>query len=82
MQYRGMTRLSMPLVVSTVAVAVLLSTSVRAETPAPTAKALKVEKPFQVVILQGGSAAPWKKGRDVKFRKTVADDTVKKFYSR
>ncbi len=144
MQLRFMTRLSMPLIVSTVAVAALLSTGVRAETPAPTVKALKVEKPqrllfvgnsylyygdslhnhvrrmviaagihpkkklkyksatisgsaifdhnidsyiepgklrvkkpFQLVILQGGSAAPWKKGRDVKFRKTIADFSKK-----
>jgi hypothetical protein len=38
---------------------------------------LRVKKPFQVVILQGGSAAPWKKGRDVKFRETVAEFSKK-----
>lgn len=38
---------------------------------------LRVKNPFQVVILQGGSAAPWKKGRDVKFRETVAEFSKK-----
>lgn len=38
---------------------------------------LRVKKPFQVVILQGGSAAPWRKGRDVKFKETVADFSKK-----
>lgn len=33
---------------------------------------LRVKNPFQLVILQGGSAAPWRKGRDEKFRETVA----------
>jgi len=38
---------------------------------------LRVKKPFQIVILQGGSAAPWRKGRDVKFKKTVAEFSKK-----
>lgn len=38
---------------------------------------LRVKKPFQVVILQGGSTAPWKKGRDLKFRETVAEFSKK-----
>ncbi len=38
---------------------------------------LRVKKPFQVVILQGGSAAPWRKGRDVKFHETVAEFSKK-----
>jgi len=33
---------------------------------------LRVKKPFEAVILQGGSAAPWRKGRDIQFRETVA----------
>ncbi|MFT5394762.1 MAG: hypothetical protein ACI8PT_004974 [Gammaproteobacteria bacterium] len=38
---------------------------------------LRVKEPFQVVILQGGSAAPWRKGRDIKFRETVAEFSKK-----
>ena len=51
MQLRSMARLSMSLLVSTVAVAALLSTGVRAETPAPTVKALKVEKPQRLLFV-------------------------------
>jgi hypothetical protein len=38
---------------------------------------LRVKKPFQVVILQGGSAASWRKGRDARFRETVAEFSKK-----
>ncbi|MEK9671346.1 MAG: DUF4886 domain-containing protein [Rhodospirillaceae bacterium] len=38
---------------------------------------LRVKEPFQVVILQGGSQAPIAKGRDVKFRETVAEFSKK-----
>lgn len=144
MRLRFMARISVSVFVSAIAAAALLSTGVRADTPAPTVKALKAEKPqrllfvgnsylyygdslhnhvrrmviaagiykkkklkyksatisgsaifdhnidsylepgklrvkkpFQVVILQGGSAAPWRKGRDVKFRETVAEFSKK-----
>ena len=38
---------------------------------------LRVKQPFQVVILQGSSAAPWRKERDALFRMTVAEFSKK-----
>ena len=38
---------------------------------------LRVKEPFQVVVLQGGSAAPWGKGRDVRFHETIAEFSKK-----
>lgn len=38
---------------------------------------LRVKEPFQVVVLQGGSAVGWSKKRPAKFRETVAEFSKK-----
>ena len=144
MRLRFMTRISISVFVSAIAAAVLLATGVRAETPAPSVKALKVDKPQRLLFVgnsylyygdslhnhvrrmviaagiykkkklkyksatisgsaifdhnidsyiepascgsrsrsrssscRAAAAAPWRKGRDVKFRETVAEFSKK-----